>query len=557
MAFSLPPIFVSIRGVDEFSKVANATAGEVKKFSSSMQQVGSTLTVGLTLPIVAMGVSTLRTAGNFEQSMNKVGVVSRATGEEISQMSTLARELGATTQFTASEAADGMSFLAMAGFDASQVIGAMPGVLDLAAAGEMDLARAADIASNILTGYGLEAGKITDVNDMMTATFTRTNTNLEQLGEAMKFVAPVASAMKIPISETSAALGLLGNAGIQASMAGTTLRGILSKIATPSGEAVKILQRLGISKSQVIDSSGNVKGLVQLVKILEESGASASDMLEIFGERAGPGMAALVQRGSKALKELSATVEDAAGKGGTADVARARMKGFNGAMRALKSAIEVLQMAIADSGLLDFMTKLVLHLAEFFRSLSKTNPILFRLGTILAVIAAAIGPLLVLLGSLGGLLAGVVALFASPIFIGAMGFLGAGLAKGLALALSPLGLMIAAFFVWAHVINLIRKNWDDLVDVFTDFKLFVETMKFFLADLLGPVARFVGLGEYAASGGKAGGGGSALKEIVTAGSTTSHSVVDVNVKSNGPGVRADVMKGDVNLMTELGLLPSY
>jgi TP901 family phage tail tape measure protein len=496
MAFKLPPIFIPIKGKDDFSKSLNKVGQNMRQVGANLTQVGRTMTMAVTLPVVAMGVSTLATAANFETGMNRVGVVSRATAAEVEQMSAVARELGATTQFSATQAADAMSFLAMAGFNANETMAALPGTLDLAAAGQMDLARAADISSNILTGFNLEAGELSNVGDMLVATFTRTNTNLEQLGEGMKFVAPVASSMGIKIEEVSAAMGLLGNAGIQASMAGTSLRGALAKLANPSREAVATLNRLGIRKEQVITAEGNVKSLTDVVKALESTGASAGDMLQIFGQRAGPGMAALVQQGSGALEDLTKTVRDSAGRGGAAEVAAAQMKGLDGALLKLKSAFQELQLAIADSGILEFVTELVTKMAAVIRRMAEAHPAIFKVATVLALVAAVIGPLLIAVGTLVGLIGTLAVLFANPAFIAAMAAI-KGLAASFAAALGPLALIIAAILIWNHVFNLIADNWQEITDAFTDLEHFVKTMKFFIADLLGPLAKFVGLGAYA------------------------------------------------------------
>lgn len=550
MATRLPPVDIPIRGIDDFSKVANNISGKLGNMSKKLTSIGKKATIGLTLPIAAFGVSTLKTAGDFEYAMNRVGAVSRSNSVELEKMRDVAKELGKTTQFSAKEAADGMSFLAMAGFEANEIIASMPGVLDLAAAGQMDLAQAADVASNILTGYGLKASELTNVNDIMTATFTRTNTSLAQLGEAMKFVAPVASAMKVDISEASASIGLLGNAGIQASMAGTTLRAILSRLSDPANEAVEVLQRLGIRKDQVVDAEGNVSSIISIVKALEESGASAADMLTIFGDRAGPGMAALVKQGSSELSKLTDTLQKAAGKGGTTEIAAAQMKGFNGGMKELGSAFQALQIAIGDSGILEFASKFVRKLADLLRKMSEANPAFLRLGTILAGVAAAIGPILVMMGAMGMVFSKLVAIFGSKVFLSAMGFLSKGLAVGLKAALGPIGLIVAAVLIWSNVVRQIVKNWQTFVDTFTDFKLFAETMKIFLADIFGPVGKFLGIG----------GGLNTLDTESTARSvannSTNRSVVDVNVKSDRPGVRAEVISGGANLMTELGIMPA-
>lgn len=167
----------------------------------------------VTTALGALTGQAIKTAANFEASMSRVSAITGATTEQFEALEKQAMELGATTVFSASQAAEGMSFLAMAGFDTNEILAAMPGVLNLAAAGQMDLARASDIASNILTGFQLSAEESGRVVDVMAKAMTTANTNIEQLGYAMKYVAPVAASVGLSIEETAAAVGKLSDSG--------------------------------------------------------------------------------------------------------------------------------------------------------------------------------------------------------------------------------------------------------------------------------------------------------------------------------------------------------
>ncbi|MBB1251844.1 phage tail tape measure protein [Streptomyces alkaliterrae] len=334
------------------TRAANAT----NRFGTVGDKVGAVVKRGMALAgggIVATAGAALKMGGDFQSSMNKVKAVSGATGKQFDEMSALAKKLGSTTQYSANEAAQAMGFLSMAGFDATETMDALPGVLDLAAAGSLDLAEAADTASNILSGYGFKAKDIGRVNDILAKTFTSANVDLAMLGESFKYVGPVASSAGLKFSETSAAIGLLGNAGIQGSEAGTALRGSIARLLKPTGEVSDTLNKLGVS---VTDSNGKLLPLVDIVRQLEESGADTADMMAIFGLEAGPAMQALVSQGSKALGKLTNELDNS---GGTAKrVAETQMEGFNGAVKRLQSAFEGLMIAIAEAGLLDFATKL-------------------------------------------------------------------------------------------------------------------------------------------------------------------------------------------------------
>jgi TP901 family phage tail tape measure protein len=367
---------------------ANRMAQDWKKVGEAAETLGKNLSVFVTAPLVAFGATAIKTAGDFEAAMNRVAGITRATGVEFQQLENLAKELGATTQFSASQAADAMGFLAMAGFNTNQIISALPGTLELAAAGNLDLARAADIASNVLTGYGLQAEEVGRVNDVLALASISANTNVEQLGNAFKFVAPVASAMGVTIEESAAAIGIMSDAGIQGEMAGTALRNILAELAKES-------DTLGVS---VYDTNGVMLPLADILAQLESRGFTTAESMGEFGMRAGPALQALLSRGSGALRDLTTNLE---GAGGTAArLAATNMEGFNGAVLNLRSAVEGLQIAIAQSGLLDFFQSLVERLTGVIRQLSTLDPAVLRVITVVSGLAAAVGPLLFVFGRL-------------------------------------------------------------------------------------------------------------------------------------------------------------
>ncbi|ORE90190.1 phage protein [Stappia sp. 22II-S9-Z10] len=383
-------------GIDTaaFTKGLSSAQKELAAVGKRMQTIGTRMSVGITAPVVAFGASIAKTAGDFEAAMNRVGAVTGAPADGLARLTAQAKELGRTTQFSASQAADAMGFLGMAGFNVEQIIGAMPGTLQLAAAAQMDLASAADIVSNVLSGYGMKVEDLSRVNDVLVKTFTRTNTDLRQIGEAMKYAGPVAAAAGVSFEEAAAAIGLMGNAGIQSSMAGTSLRGAISRVLAPTKAMSKAMDAAGL---KFTDANGKIVKLDEILRQLEPHAEDAGLFMELFGQRAGPAMAALVSQGSTALTELTKELE---ASGGTAErIATAQMQGFNGAMKELSSAFEGLKLAIADSGLLEFLTNSVKSLTQFVQRLGETNPALLKWGTILAGVAAMAGPVVLAVGA--------------------------------------------------------------------------------------------------------------------------------------------------------------
>lgn len=396
----------------QFTRGLQQAVSGLQAAGQRMQAIGQRLSVGITAPITAMGVLAIRAGGDFEAAMNRVGAVSGATTDQLQRLRDVAREMGANTQFSASQAADAMGFLAMAGMRTDDIIGALPATLQLAAAAGMDLGAAADTVTNIMSGYALQIADLGRVNDVLVATFTRSNTNLQDLGVAMRYAGPVAAAAGVQFEEAAAAIGLMGNAGIQGSMAGTSLRGAISQILNPTGSAAAAMRNLGL---QFTDAHGRILPLDQIIQQLQPHAENAGLFMELFGQRAGPAMAAMVSQGAQALRDLTAQLEQSGGT--AARIAASQMEGFNGAMTRLKSAFEGLQIAIAESGLLDFATDLVTRLGDLVGRLAEVNPAILRFTVVAAGIAAAVGPALAVIGllitSLGALAAPVLAVTAA------------------------------------------------------------------------------------------------------------------------------------------------
>ncbi len=287
--------------------------------------------------------SVVNSAADFEYAMNRVGVVSGATETQLKSLSDQAKELGRTTQFRASEAADAQGFLAMAGFNPEEILGAMPGTLNLAAAAGLELGNSADIVSNVLTGYRKPVSELGHVTDVLTKSFTSANTDLLQLGEAMKYAGPVASAAGVEFEEAAAVIGMLGNAGIQGSMAGTTLSNAIAKMVSPTATAQRHMRRLGLSFT---NAEGRLLPFADIMEQLEPHMDDVGLMIDIFGIRAGRNMPALLAEGSDKMRDFTQDLRDS--KGAADEAAAATMSGFRGQMRAFGSAMEGVAIAIGE-----------------------------------------------------------------------------------------------------------------------------------------------------------------------------------------------------------------
>lgn len=387
-----------IRAIDRTKGTLQQVERNFKRTSRALNNMGRAASYGLTLPIIGAGVAMLKVAGDFEAGMNRVQAVSGATGKEFAALEDQAKHLGRTTQYSAKEASDAMGFLAMAGFHANEIIASMPSTLQLAAAAQIDLGQAADITSNILTGFGKDVSELAATNDILVATFTKSNTSLEQLGDAMKYIGPVAQAAGFEFEEIAAAVGLLGNAGIQATMAGTGLRKIILSLVAPTAAGADAMEKLGI---QVRNARGQILPLANIFMQLRQAGASLEDLKAIVGDRAIAPLTALLKAGGEELRRFANEVQAT----GTAQlVAEAQMRGLNGAVKRLRSALEGFAISLAKSGIMSWFTNFINRAAEWVSQLSNVGDSTKKMAVKVGLLVAAIGPALLILGKLTGAL---------------------------------------------------------------------------------------------------------------------------------------------------------
>lgn len=431
--------------------------------------------------ILYAGARMLAPGLDFDTGMSKVQALTRLSGDspELAALREQARQLGASTQFTAGNAADAQGFLAMAGFNPQAIRAAMPGMLALAKAGDSELADTADIASNILTGFNLQAGDMGRVGDVLVGAFTRSNVNLQMLGETMKYVAPVAAGVGQDIETMAAMAGKLGDAGIQGSMGGTALRAIISRLAKPPKMAAKALEELGI---QAADADGNLRDMPSILAELYDktkalgSADQAGYFKSIAGEEAFSALQVLVkQAGSGALQEFIGTLREANGE--AEQTARVMGDNLRGDLKALGSAWEDLGIQISDqqNGPLRGITQGITKVIGSVKTWVAENP---KLASQLVKTAAGLGIVMAGMGGLTLAMASILGPFAMVRY-GMMlfGIRGAGLASTLfslgkvALPLVATGLKALAVAAMANPIlaiitgialgaALIYSNWD-------------------------------------------------------------------------------------------------
>jgi TP901 family phage tail tape measure protein len=474
----------SIKGISnslaQASDAAVKNTRAMKELEGAYEKMQKRLEISQRLSFVGMEMTRLGrgmmdpmkraviTTADFESRMSAVGAVTQATAEEMAALKKHAVELGSTTMFSAKEAAEGMKALGMSGFRTSEILKAMPGLLDMAKAGGEELGAASDIASNILRGFGLEADEMGRVADVLTATFTRSNTTIGSLGETMQYVAPIAKAAGMSLEEASAMAGLLGDAGIKGSMAGTTMRGMLARLASPAGDAADLLSELNVD---LLDLDGNLRSPVvvlgELAKAMENmgSGERLAALSTIFDDRAASGMAKLMEdEGVGGITKFLDVLTKS--EGSAARVAKQMGDNLTGSFDELSSATEGLQIAFGE--LLKPMLRLVTGvLTQITAGVAWLTGRSGWLGKTVAVLAAVLAGLALVMGSLLSTLAGLSgSMAATAYFMNVVRIRGLGAALGLdvmkmaAIKLGA-GLWKAVVGLW----NMAAANWAVLAPV--------------------------------------------------------------------------------------------
>ena len=300
---------------------------------------------GATFLGVSAGLAdTVNTYKGFESMMSQVQAISGAAGKEFDDLTAKAQEMGATTKFTATEAAQAFNYMAMAGWKPEQMTAGISGIMSLAAASGEDLASTSDIVTDALTAFGLKARDAGHFSDVLAKASASSNTNVGMLGESFKYVAPVAGAMKYSVEDTSLALGLMANSSIKGSMAGTALKTSLANMAAPTNSMAEAMDKYGIS---LTDSSGNMKTLKGVMDNLRSSLGGLSETEQtaaastIFGKEAMSGMLAIINASEQDYNDLSNAIGNS--KDAAQDMADTMLDNLAGSMTLMQSAVEGVQ----------------------------------------------------------------------------------------------------------------------------------------------------------------------------------------------------------------------
>ena len=450
--------------LSSFSDNSLSAGDKFKNFGNGLKSIGSTLSTAVTVPIVGIGTAAVATAANFEKSMDNVAALSGATGKDLEDLTNLAKQMGETTQFSASEAADALGYMALAGWKTDESMKGLPGVLDLAAASGMGLAEASDMVTDYLSAFGEEADQAGRMADVLAKAQASSNTTAQGLGEAFKNCAVNANAFGLDIEQTTAVLGKLADQGLKGSEAGTALNAVFRDMSSKMKDgAIEI----GKTSVKITDANGNFRSMADIVKDVSKAtdGLSESEKMvalqSTFTADSIKAMGILMNTGGDSIEEFTNSLYGA--KGAASDMASAMNDNLSGQITLLKSALEGAAISIGEA-LLPMIKGLVSGINELVNWFNSLNPGIQQTIIIIAGIAAAIGPVLMIIGqlaiSIGALM---------PVFTAIGTFITGTLvpaltATGVAFGAVtiPVWGLIAVFAALVAAGVLVYKNWDEI-----------------------------------------------------------------------------------------------
>ena len=452
-----------------FNTFLDETATGIDKagaLGSALSGIGMGLTTTVTAPLVSLGTAAVKTAGDFQQAMAQVAAVSGldTASEEFDALSDKAKEMGATTKFSASEAAEAFNYMAMAGWDAHQMMDGISGVMDLAAASGEDLATVSDIVTDALTGFGLQAKDSAHFADVLAAASNSANTNVSMLGESFKYVAPVAGALGFSVEDVSVALGLMANSGIKASQAGTSLRSLFTNLVHPTGQAADAVEALSIN---VTNADGTMKDLDQIMNELRQTFGNLTDAEKaeyaamLAGQEGMSGLLAIVNATDADFQKLTNSINEA---GGTAEeMADKQLDTLEGKFTMFKSAMEGLAISFGEV-LLPAITGVVEKVTEVITWFNELDDGTKKMIVTIVGIVAAIGPIMAIIGNIINVVVKLVQTI--KLIKGAIvAVKGAMVALNAVMLANPIGLVVAAI---AALVAIFVVLWNKC-DAFREF----------------------------------------------------------------------------------------
>ena len=394
-----------LRRLQQEAATTNTALSKIDVAGQKMEAVGNSIAgagkkmMGVTTVIGGVGVAAVKTAADFDSAMSQVAAVSGATGKDFDALRNKAREMGAKTKFSATEAAEAMNYMAMAGWKTEDMLSGIEGIMNLAAASGEDLATTSDIVTDALTAFGLSAKDSGHFADILAAASSNANTNVSMMGETFKYCAPIAGALGFSAEDTAEAIGLMANAGIKSSQAGTALRTIMNNLA---GDVKISGKAIGDVTIATTNADGSMRDLSDILadcrsafgSLTESEKAQAAESL--VGKNAMSGFLALMNAGEGDIEKLSSAIENC--DGSAEKMAMTMQDNLTGQITILKSQLQELAISFGDI-LMPAIRSIVSKLQGFVDKLNGMDEGTKRTVVTIALLVASIGPLLIIIGT--------------------------------------------------------------------------------------------------------------------------------------------------------------
>lgn len=461
--------------------IATKIGNNLQSAGKSMTSAGSTLTKTVTTPVLGLGIAAVKVTSDFESAMSKVSAISGATGGDLDKLNQKAQEMGAKTKFSATESAEAFTYMAMAGWKTEDMLDGIDGIMNLAAADGLDLATTSDIVTDALTAFGLSASDSGHFADVLAKASSNASTNVSMLGESFKYAAPVAGALGYSAEDTAIALGLMANAGIRGSQGGTALRGSLTRLIKPTDDAAALMEQYGLSMT---NADGSMKSLGEVMNMLRDKlgglteAEQAQVAAQIFGQEAMSGMLAIINASDSDYAKLTDAIYDA--DGAAQQMADTMLDNLSGQLTLLKSALEGLAIQFGEI-LMPYIKQFVTWLQNLTQKLQELTPEQKEQIVKWAAIAAAIGPVLMVLGKLTSSVGSIITTFgkipgaiakAKSAFTAVSAAIG-GISAPVVAVVAVIGVLIAAFAnLWKtneEFRNKMTAIWDGIKSKFESF----------------------------------------------------------------------------------------
>lgn len=394
-----------LRRLQQEAATTNTALSKIDVAGQKMEAVGNSIAgagkkmMGVTTVIGGVGVAAVKTAADFDSAMSQVAAVSGATGKDFDALRNKAREMGAKTKFSATEAAEAMNYMAMAGWKTEDMLSGIEGIMNLAAASGEDLATTSDIVTDALTAFGLSAKDSGHFADILAAASSNANTNVSMMGETFKYCAPIAGALGFSAEDTAEAIGLMANAGIKSSQAGNALRTIMNNLASDVKISGKAIGDVTIATT---NADGSMRDLSDILadcrsafgNLTESEKAQAAESL--VGKNAMSGFLALMNAGEGDIDKLSSAIDNC--DGSSEKMAMTMQDNLAGQLTILKSQLQELAISFGDI-LMPAIRSIVSKLQSFVDKLNGMDEGTKRTIVTIALLVASIGPLLIIIGT--------------------------------------------------------------------------------------------------------------------------------------------------------------